>query len=67
MLLNNAGFSMRGNTSLFETCAVKFSEPLELERIEPIIRNSGKKVLRARELSILSEKAAARFNIQMEC
>ena len=48
MLLNNAGFSMRGNTSLFETCAVKFSEPLELERIEPIIRNSGKKVLRAK-------------------
>ena len=48
MLLNIAGFSMRGNTSLFETCAVKFSEPLELERIEPIIRNSGKKVLRAK-------------------
>jgi G3E family GTPase len=48
MLLNNAGFAMRGNASLFETCALKFSEPVELERIEPIIRNSGRKILRAK-------------------
>lgn len=48
MLLNNAGFAMRGSTSLFETCALKFSEPLELDQIEPIIKNSGRKVLRAK-------------------
>ena len=56
MLLSNAGFAMKPGASVYETCSVMLGEPVELDQIETIIRQSGRKIFRAKGIVDVREK-----------